>query len=97
MKTLTVEEEIAALKYARRGVQSGKPYICCLIRDAVRLPWLQVIRLPLVREIREFLDGESCVESWLRVPTRYGVAKTFRIAVIDVLLARRGVFIKEEQ
>lgn len=94
MQRLTKEHEIKALQRAREKVLYGYPYICALIKDAIKAPSLSVARemTTLIDEVEEFLDGAACVESWLQVPERYGVVRTYRIAIIDVLLARRGVF-----
>lgn len=94
MLRLTKEHEIQALQYARKKVLYGYPYICALITGAIKAPTANVARdmTTLIDEVEEFLDGAACVESWLRVPERYGVVRTYRIAIIDVLLARRGVF-----
>ena len=93
MQRLTKEHEIQALQRARKKVLYGYPYICALITGAIKAPTANVARdmTTLIDEVEEFLDGAACVESWLRVPERYGVVRTYRIAIIDVLLARRGV------
>lgn len=95
-RPLTVEEEIEALKYARNAVIAGRPYICALIGEYVGCGYPLVRELAIIDEINEFLDDNVCVESWLGVFPRYTVVKAYRIAIIDTLLARRGVIIKEQ-
>lgn len=93
---LTKEQEIAALQYAREQVEQGFPYIC---NHVIHWAYTQDIcdfpvgrQLPVVMEIMEFLDGTPTVDGWLHVYYRYGVVKQYRLAIIDTLLARRGVF-----
>lgn len=93
MLQLTVEHEIDALLHARREVEQGRPYICALIKEYLRAPTLNVVRdmTSLIDEVVELIDGHVCVEIWLRIDQRSGAVKQFRLAIIDVLLARRGV------
>lgn len=94
MLRLTKEQEIHVLQQARLEVERGRPHVCVLIKETVKAPTLNVVKdmTTLIDEIGEFLDGEVCVEDWLKIPARYGVVEQYRLAIIDTLLARRGVF-----
>ena len=94
MLRLTKEQEIHVLQQARLEVERGHPYVCALIKEIVKAPTLNVVKdmTTLVDEIEEFLDGKACVENWLNLLPRWGVVKQYRLAIIDTLLARRGVF-----
>ena len=91
---LTTEQEIGALKYARKRVELGAPYICKLLQDCTRAPTMNVVRdmTTLLDEVEELIARKLCVEGWLGIEQRYGVVKQYRLAIIDTLLARRGVF-----
>ena len=92
---LTTEQEIEVLKYARKQVLEGHPFICNHIRY-----WM-LLKLgcspassrteAILQEIEEFLEGESTIDVWLGVLTNT-LPNQFRVAIIDTLLARRGVF-----
>lgn len=99
---LTLEQEIEALKYARSEITSGfswTPYICVHLADWCREQFPQCEGAPhkffrglkIVAEVEEFLDGNQTVDSWLQLGAR-SIANQFRIAIIDTLLARRGVY-----
>lgn len=87
------------MKFARKIVQMGIPYICTRIVWFVRnriTPENKISvlanNLPLIQEVMEFLDGKSTVDSWLRCESRE-ISNQYRIAIIDTLLARRGVIL----
>ena len=93
MQPITREHEIAALRAARVEVELGHPYICVRIQNHLNAPSLGVAKelTGLIDEVEEFLDKKSCVEMWLSLRHRWGVVKQYRLAIIDTLLARRGV------
>lgn len=93
MQPITREHEIAALRAARVEVELGRPYICVHIQNHLNAPSLVVAKelTGLIDEVEEFLDKKSCVEDWLNIHHRWGVVKQYRLAIIDTLLARRGV------
>lgn len=93
MQPITREHEIALLLAAREEVELGRPYICVHIQNYLNAPSLAVARewTGLISEVEEFLDEKSCVEGWLNIRHRWGVVKQYRLAIIDTLLARRGV------
>lgn len=81
------EEEIAALQYARTQVERGCLFVCCLVRDFFSSDPEKYI--PLTDEIMEFLEGRGTVESWLCASPE--MCEQYRLAIIDTLLARRGI------
>lgn len=97
---LSEAEEVAALLYARHNVLDGTPYICVhiatYIRETQNLDSVDVYddldTVPIVKEVNEFLEGTSCIECWLGVISRK-FSNSFRIAIIDTLLARRGLIL----
>ena len=93
MQPITREHEIAALRAARAKVELGRPYICVHIKNYFNASSLGVAKelTGLIDEVEEFLDKKSCVEGWLNIRHRWGVVKQYRLAIIDTLLARRGV------
>lgn len=98
MFTVSLDQEVAALRYARWKVQNNEPYICLHLgsyfvryvsqefsNTEIRANW------GLIKEVEEFLDGAGTVENWLKAFSRT-FTNQIRLAIIDTLLARRGVF-----
>lgn len=90
---MTLDQEIEALKYVRNTLTSWyyTPYICINLQLYFGMSRDQFSKTQLHKEIHEFLDGESTVDTWLGIDAR-PIPNIFRIAIIDTLLARRGVF-----
>lgn len=100
MITLTKEQEIAALRHVRKQLEDPDvwtPHLCVHLIGWCReqfpecryAPFSDFENVQLISEVRGFLDGSITVDSWLRA-TR-SMAYRFRLAIIDTLLARRGV------
>ncbi len=84
-----MEEEIALLLKARELVLRGALFVCVSLDTAA---W--ILTLPrsqrLKDEVIEFLDGEESVREWLNLGITE-ISRTYQIAIIDTMLARRGV------
>lgn len=101
MITLTKEQEIAALRHVRKQLEDPNvwtPYVCILLVDWFRDHFSECRYAPdgmfesvqLINEVHEFLDGSVTVDSWLQASRV--ISYRFRLAIVDTLLARRGVY-----
>ena len=90
---MTLDQEIEALKHAREALINPHyaPYICVNLQMYFGMSRDQFSKTQLHKEIHEFLDGEATVNMWLGIDAR-PILNIFRTAIIDTLLARRGVF-----
>lgn len=87
----TMSTEIRLLCDARNTVAQGIPYICgCLLRAGQCIAAPAHIVQSLQDEVLEFLDDNLVVSGWLP-NTSKDFQQTMRLAIIDTMLARRGV------
>lgn len=81
-----MESEIKVLQAVRELICQKRMFICICIDEVTS----DLLRIRLKREVMEFLDGKDTVQTWLGGPP-YSMVNRFQLAIIDTMLARRGV------
>jgi len=89
-RSQVMETEIEVLQAVRESIHQGRMFICVCVDEAAPGDTNASLRIRLKREVMEFLDGESTVCGWLD-GAPYTMVNKFQLAIIDTLLARRGV------
>lgn len=85
----TEDIEVRALLRARADAVAGRRYICLSIGEALPLVQHNALVRALCEEVLSFVGGDASVEAHMDVSPE--MAQTYRIAIIDTMLARRGV------